>query len=142
VSGPGNLGPDAAVAAALVEALKAAPAVAALVAARVHADAPRHPVYPCISLSRQESRPFGPDDAQASGGLEHLLTVTCASKFGGPEEARAVTAAVRAALHNAPLAVAGRRLVTLRVTYADVFRAADRELSLGVLRVRAVTETL
>jgi len=136
VSGPLNA--EAALVAALVEALKAAPAVAALVAARVHADAPRHPVYPCVSLSRQESRPFGPE----ADGLEHLLTVTCASKFGGPEEARAVTSAVRAALHNAPVVVAGRRLVTLRVTYADVFRAADRELSLGVLRVRAVTEAL
>jgi len=133
-----SAGPDAAIAAALVEALKAAPAVSALVAARVHVDAPRRPAYPCVSLSRQESRPFGAD----ADGLEHLVTVTCASKFGGPEEARAVTAAVRAALHNAPLAVAGRRLVTLRVTYADVFRAADRELSLGVLRVRAVTEAL
>lgn len=131
-------GPDAALAAALVEALKAAPAVTALVAARVHGDAPRRPTFPCISLGRQESRPFGPD----ADGLEHVLTVTCASKFGGPEEARAVTAAARAALHNAPLTVAGRRLVTLRVTYADVFRAADRELSLGVLRVRAVTEAL
>ena len=131
-------GADAAIAAALVEALKAAPAVSALVAARVHGDPPRYPVYPCVSLGRQESRPFGPD----ADGLEHLLTVTCASKFGGPEEARAVTAAVRAALHNAPLAIPGRRLITLRVTYADVFRAADRELSLGVLRVRAVTEIL
>ena len=133
-----SAGSDAALAAAVVEALKAAPAVTVLVAARVHVDAPRHPVYPCISLSRQESRPFGPD----ADALEHLLTVTCASKFGGPEEARAVTAAVRAGLHNAPLSVAGRKLVTLRVTYADVFRAADRELSLGVLRVRAVTEAL
>ena len=142
MSGPLDTGPDAVLAAALVEALKAASAVAALVAARVHADAPRHPVYPCVSLSRQESRPFGPDGDLGADALEHLLTVTCASKFGGPEEARAVTAAVRAALHNAPLAVAGRRLITLRVTYADVFRAADRELSLGVLRVRAVTESV
>uniref|UniRef100_B0SVZ2 DUF3168 domain-containing protein n=1 Tax=Caulobacter sp. (strain K31) TaxID=366602 RepID=B0SVZ2_CAUSK len=132
-----SAGPDAALTAALVETLKAAPAVTTLVAQRVHADAPRHPVYPCVSMGRQESRPFGPD----ADALEHLVTVTCASKFGGPEEARAVTAAVRAALHNAPLSVAGRRLVTLRVTYADVFRAADRELSLGVLRVRAVTES-
>ena len=133
-----SAGSDAALTAALVEALKAAPAVTTLVAQRVHADPPRYPIYPCVSLGRQESRPFGPD----ADALEHLVTVTCASKFGGPEEARAVTAAVRAALHNAPLSVAGRRLVTLRVTYADVFRAADRELSLGVLRVRAVTETL
>jgi hypothetical protein len=133
-----SAGPDAALAAALVALLKAAPAVSALVAARVHGDAPRVPIYPCISLSRQESRPLGPD----ADGLEHLVTVTCASKFGGPEEARALTSAVRAAVHNAVPPVAGRRLVTLRVTYADVFRAADRELSLGVLRVRAVTESV
>ena len=133
-----SAGSDAALTAALVEALKAAPAVTTLVAQRVHADPPRYPIYPCVSLGRQESRPFGPD----ADALEHLVTVTCASKFGGPEEARAVTAAVRAALHNAPLSVAGRRLVTLRVTYADVFRAADGELSLGVLRVRAVTEAV
>lgn len=142
MSGPGNLGPEGALAAALVGALQAAPAVVALVAQRVHVDPPRNPTYPCVIVSRQESRPFGPDDVSASGGLEHLLTLTCASRFGGPEEARAVTAAVRAALHNASPAIAGHRLVTLRVTYADVFRAADRELSLGVLRVRAVTEAI
>lgn len=133
-----SAGPEGALAAAVVEALQAASAVSALVADRVHADAPRRPTYPCISLGRAESRPAGPD----RDSLEHLLTVTCASKFGGLEEARAVTAAARAALHNAALTLAGRRLITLRVTYADVFRAADRELSLGVLRVRAVTETL
>jgi hypothetical protein len=138
MSGPLGTGPDAALAAALIDTLKAVSAVSALVAGRVHGDAPRVPIYPCVSLSRQESRPFGPD----ADSLEHLVTVTCASRFGGPEEARAVTAAVRAALHNAAPPVAGRRLVTLRVTYADVFRAADRQLSLGVLRVRAVTEAL
>jgi len=135
-------GPEAALTAALVATLQGAPAVAALVERRVHADPPRRPTYPCVIASRQESRPFGPDDPQSGGALEHLLTLTCASRFGGPEEARAVTAAVRAAVHNAAPAVEGRRLVTLRVTYADVFRAADRELSLGVLRVRAVTESV
>ena len=136
-----SAGPDAALAAALVAALKAAPAVTALVAQRVYVDAPRSPTYPCVLVGRQESRPFGSDsDGPAVAALEHLVTVTAASRFGGPEEARALTAAIRAALHNAAPAVEARRLVTLRVTYADVFRAADRELSLGVLRVRAVTE--
>ena len=133
-----SAGPDAALSAALVEALKAAPAVTALVAARVHVDAPRRPTYPCVSLGRQESRAFGPD----ADGLEHLLTVTCASKFGGPEEARALVAAVRAALHDARPALSGRRLVNLRVPYADVFAGADRETTLGIVRVRAVTELL
>jgi hypothetical protein len=127
----------AAIAAALVEALKAAPAVVR----PGRRPRPRRRAAPS-GLSVRQPGPPGEPAPPDDDGLEHLLTLTCASKFGGPEEARAVTAAVRAALHNAPLAVAGRRLVTLRVTYADVFRAADRELSLGVLRVRAVTEAL
>ena len=34
----------------------------------------------------------------------------------------------------------GWRLVNLRATYADVFRASDRRTTAGVLRLRAVTE--
>ncbi|MBO9709154.1 MAG: DUF3168 domain-containing protein [Caulobacter sp.] len=133
-----SVDPERALAAALAAAAKAAPAVAAIVGARVHVDPPRHPTYPCVLVGRQESRPFDPDDG--AGGLEHLVSVTCASRFGGVEEVRALTAAVRTALHHAAPAVEGRRLVSLRVTYADVFQGADRELALGVLRVRAVTE--
>jgi hypothetical protein len=127
---------DQALAEGLVVALKAAPAVTALMGQRIYATAPRVPTYPCIAVSRIESR------ATVDEGLEHVLTLTAVSRFGGPEEARAVVAAVRAALHDARPAIPGRRLVTLRVTYADVFRAADRELTLGLLRVRAVTEPL
>ena len=47
---------------------------------------------------------------------------------------------MRARLHGADLALDGWRLVNLRVTYADVFRAADGRTVQGVLRVRAVTE--
>lgn len=130
---------DHALALALVEGLRAAPAVAALVADRVYATAPRRPTYPCLAVSRIESRPFG---GLGGEGLEHVVTLTAVSRFGGPEEARAVVAAVRAALHEAAPSIPGRRLVTLRVTYADVFRAADRDLSLGILRVRAVSEPL
>lgn len=130
---------DHALAQALVVGLKAAPAVSALLADRVHATPPRRPTYPCLAVSRIESRPFGGLDSE---GLEHVVTLTAVSRFGGPEEARAVVAAVRAALHDARPSIAGRRLVTLRVPYADVFRAADRDLSLGVLRVRAVSEPL
>ncbi|MBO9545699.1 DUF3168 domain-containing protein [Caulobacter sp.] len=120
---------------ALVAALKAAPAVTAVAGQRIHATAPRLPTYPCVVVTRTENRPVGENDA-----TEHLLTITCASRFGGPEEARALVAAVRAALHDARPALSGRRLVNLRVPYADVFAGADRETTLGVVRVRAVTE--
>ncbi|KQV56135.1 MULTISPECIES: DUF3168 domain-containing protein [unclassified Caulobacter] len=122
---------------ALVATLKAAPAVTALTGQRIHAMAPRLPTYPCVVVSRSEGRPVGGVDGE---GIEHLLTLTCASRFGGPEEARALVAAVRAALHDARPALAGRRLVNLRVPYADVFAGADRETTLGIVRVRAVTE--
>lgn len=120
---------------ALVTALKAAPAVTAIVGQRVHPASPRLPTYPCVAITRAESRPAGENDA-----VEHVLTLTCASRFGGPEEARSLVAAVRLALHDARPALAGRRLVNLRVPYADVFAGADRETILGVVRVRAVTE--
>lgn len=121
---------------ALVATLKAAPAVTVLAGQRVHAAAPRMPTYPCVVVTRAEARPVQDET------VEHLLTLTCASRFGGPEEARALVAAVRAALHDAKPALTGRRLVTLRVPYADVFAGADRETTLGVVRIRAVTEPL
>ena len=129
------MNPDTLLAQALVDLLKAAPAVTAIVGQRIHPVAPRVPTWPCLAVTRIESRPYGEGD-----GLEHVLTLTAVSRFGGPEEARAVVAAVRAALHEARPTLTGRRLVTLRVTYADVFRAADREQSLGIVRVRAVSE--
>lgn len=126
---------------ALVATLKAAPAVTAVAGQRIHASPPRLPTYPCVVVTRSEGRPLG-----SSGGendtIEHLLTLTCASRFGGPEEARALVAAVRAALHDARPTLTGRQLVNLRVPYADVFTGADRETTLGIVRVRAVTEAL
>lgn len=124
---------------ALVATLKAAPAVTVLAGQRIYGVSPRLPTYPCVVVTRSEERPVG---GVAGEGTEHLLTLTCASRFGGPEEARALVAAVRAALHDARPSLSGRRLVNLRVPYADVFAGADRETTLGIVRVRAVTETL
>jgi hypothetical protein len=121
----------------IVATLKAAPAVTAVAGQRIHGAAPRLPTYPCVVVTRSEGRAVGENDA-----IEHLLTITCASRFGGPEEARALVAAVRVALHDARPSLTGRQLVNLRVPYADVFAGADRETTLGVVRVRAVTEAL
>lgn len=128
---------DKALIEALVATLKATPAVTAIAGQRVYGASPRLPTFPCVVVTRAENKPFGGSGGE---GTEHILTLTCASRFGGPEEARALVAAVRAALHDARPAVTGRRLVNLRVPYADVFNGADRETILGVVRVRAVTE--
>lgn len=127
---------------ALVATLKAAPAVTAIVGQRLYGASPRLPTYPCVVVTRSETKAVGgtPDSEGGGEGIEHLLTLTCASRFGGPEEARALVAAVRLALHDARPALVGRRLVNLRVPFADIFAGADRETTLGVVRVRAVTE--
>lgn len=126
---------------ALVAAIRAAAlaheGVAALVAERVFDDPPADVVFPYITLGRVEAR-----SADASGGdaCEHAVTLHVWSRYGGRAEALGVIAALREALHNAPLALDGHRLVLLFAQFSDVFRAGDGRTTHGVLRLRAVTE--
>ncbi|MNU01808.1 hypothetical protein D3C72_2453210 [compost metagenome] len=56
------------------------------------------------------------------------------------EEARAVAAAVRARVTDAPLEADGVKAVSLGVTFTDVFRSPDLKRAWAVMRLRAVTE--
>lgn len=140
------LDPERALQGAVYARLRAEPALVPLLGSppRVHDAPPSDPVYPLLSFGRAQSRPWGGSDdgVAATEGAELALTLTCVSRFGGGEEAKAVAGAVRAALHDADLALDGWRLANLRVTYVDVFRAADNRLTLGVVRMRAVVEPL
>ena len=133
------MSPDLALHRALLDHLRADPGLVALLGdpPRIHDAPPAQPVWPMVVFGRAETRPWGGLDGE---GLEHALTLTCLSRFDGAEEAKAVVAALRARLHAAALTLDGWRLVNLRVTYGDVFRAADARTILGVLRLRAVTE--
>ena len=133
------MSPDLALQKALLDHLRADTALTALRGdpPRIHDAAPARPDWPMVVFGRAETRPWGGLEGE---GLEHALTLSCLSRFDGAEEAKAIVAAVRARLHGAGLALDGWRLVNLRVTYADVFRAADGRTVQGVLRVRAVTE--
>jgi dihydroxy-acid dehydratase len=64
--------------------------------------------------------------------------------FGGCDKTLPglMMALVRLSLHGASLNLDGHRLINLRVTYADLFKAADWRSTFGVLRLRAVTEPL
>lgn len=123
---------------ALIAHLRADAALQALLGnpARVWDAPPRFAVSPYLTIGRSESRPVEADGC----GVEHVLTLRCSSKFEGTEEAKAVSAAVRAAIHEAALEADGVRVVSIRLTYADVFRSSDQKRIWGVMRVRAVTE--
>ncbi|MEY4248438.1 MAG: hypothetical protein RJA87_71 [Pseudomonadota bacterium] len=136
-----SLDPERALQQALLTQLKANADLALLLGnpLRVYDEPPADIVYPYVSLGRSETRPWGGLDGE---GLEHVLSLTVVSVFGGSEEAKAVMALVRLSLHGAALSLDGHRLINLRVTYADLFKAADWRSTYGVLRLRAVTEPL
>ncbi|WP_396594220.1 DUF3168 domain-containing protein [Brevundimonas sp. R86498] len=125
---------------ALIRHLRADAALKALLGdpARVWDQPPRDVAWPHLLIGRSESRPVAAEGC----GIEHQLSLRCASRFGGMEEARAVCAALRAALHDVTLEADGVRTVSIRATYADVFRSNDHRRVWGVVRVRAVTEDL
>ncbi|MES2860865.1 MAG: DUF3168 domain-containing protein [Pseudomonadota bacterium] len=125
---------------ALIAHLRADGALQALLGdpARIWDEAPRGAAYPHLLIGRSESRLVAADGC----GVEHQLSLRCASRFGGTEEAKAICAAVRAAVHEAALAADGVRAVSIRATYADVFRSGDLKRVWGVVRIRAVTEDI
>ena len=120
----------------VLAALKADPAVAALVGGRVFDQAPEGAEHPHLVIGQCESRPVAAD----GGGVEQRLTLTGVSRFDRSDEAKAVAAAVRACLHEAVLEADGVRTATLRANFADVFRAGDGRRTYAVVRLRAVTE--
>ena len=127
---------EAALQAALIARLRADDALDALVGGRVWDGEPAKRVFPYVTVSRVESRPVRAD----GGGVEQVLTLTGHSRFEGLEETRAISAAIRAALHEADLTAEGVRVVNPRVTFADVFGSPEGRRSHAVVRVRAVTE--
>lgn len=133
-----TIDPERALSAALLAAVRADPGIAALVAGRAWDQPPPDPVHPYLQLGRVEVRPAGGGEPEE--GVELVATLTCVSRFGGKEEAAEVGAAVRDALHDADLPIADHRLVNLRVSFQDVFRASDWRSVYGVTRLRAVVE--
>ena len=104
--------------------------------ARIWDEPPGRRAFPHLTIGRCESRAVNADGC----GIEHSLTLSCVSTFGGTEEAKAIAAAVRARLFEAALEGGGVRTVSLRVVFTDVFRSRDLKRTWAVVRVRAVTE--
>jgi hypothetical protein len=119
-------------------ALTADTALTALIGpGRVYDDVPQASPLPYVTL--------GPVTAQdwstgSESGTEHLVTVHVWSGAGGKKQAHDILAAIRSALHDQPLSVAGHRLINLRHERSDIRRTPDGEATHGTARIRAVTE--
>jgi hypothetical protein len=130
--------PEHGLLAALRLAILNDPACAASVGVRVYDEIPPEPVFPLVVLGELRSTPA---DSAGRSALEHGVSVHVWSRGPGREEAALLLAALRSALHDAPLTLPGRRLVLLLAGFCDLFRRDGRLLH-GVLRLRAVTEPL
>jgi len=111
---------------------------AALGGSRVHDVPPASPEFPYVTLGEAQVLDWS---TATEGGQEHRLTLHAWSRQGGHSEAHSIAAILQQALHDAPLVLAGHRLVNLRTISADIRREAGGRTHHALVRFRAVTET-
>ena len=126
---------------ALKTALDGDSGVQALLGAppRIYDRPPDDVIFPYLTFGRWESRPADGDDVAL---IEHIFHLHVWSRYGGRAEARQTVGALRVATHNAQLVLPSHTLVNLRVTFTDVLRLPDGRTTQGVVRLRALTQTL
>jgi hypothetical protein len=123
---------------ALYSAVTGSAPLAALIGPpRVYDDVPQGAAFPYLTLGQSTLRDWstGTDDAE-----EHTLTLHVWSRAGGRREMHEVMDALRGALHDQPLVLAGHRLVNIRHEISEARRDPDGETYHGIVRFRAVTE--
>jgi hypothetical protein len=129
---------EAALIAGIIDALAASAAVKAALGdpARIFDDRAAGAAFPYAVVATSASRPA---DAAEVAAFEHEVSIEVWSREGGKADLFAALSAMREALHDQDIAVAGRRIVLLQVRAAEAARADDDTLR-GVLRVHAITE--
>lgn len=95
------------------------------------------PAYPNAVLERHQTSDAGSSCVPA---LEHRITISVASRWGGRRYAKEAIGFLRQALETSPLAIDGQTVVLQQVVFTDVLRTSDARLFRGVLQFRVVTE--
>lgn len=106
---------------------------------RIYDHVPRKPNYPYITFGQTTLRDWstGSDVAE-----EHTLTLHVWSLAAGRNEVHRIIDALRSALHERDLPIAGHRLINLRHELSEIRRESDGERFFGTVHLRAVTEPL
>lgn len=129
-----------AVQAAIVAALKASSAVTDLLAAgaaSVYDHVPEDAGFPFVTVGESAARPF---DGKGEDGMDQQVTIHCWSRQRGMKEAKAIMAAVVAALDRQSLALSGHSLVDIAFLFSDSLLDPDGLTRHGVQRFRVLTQ--
>jgi hypothetical protein len=105
--------------------------------AKIFDGAPRNAEAPYVHLGEMNARDWS---TATEAGVEIVFAVVAWSRAPGRSEALAIAERVRAALHEAALALAGWRLVNLRHMATETARAEKPEGRRAVVRFRAAME--
>ncbi len=106
-------------------------------APRIFDDVPQKSDFPYLTLGQSSVRDWS---TGTESGDEHILTVHVWSRASGRKQTHEIMGALKSALHNRALTLAGHRLVNLRHEFSDARREPDGETYHGIVRLRAVTE--
>ena len=104
---------------------------------RVYGDVPQAAPYPFITLGQSVIRDWS---TGAEDGAEHSLTLHVWSRSGGKKQVLEIIEAIRAVLHDQPLALADHHLANLRHEFSEARLDPDGDTFHGIVRYRAVTE--
>lgn len=106
---------------------------------RIYDEVPSQPQFPFATFDRASVRPV---NADMPGALEHQMTLKIWSHYGGRREALDGLHAMRNAIDAASMILDSHFLVSVRTTFADVFRVRTSRVFEAILNLRAVTEPL
>jgi hypothetical protein len=114
-----------------------APLVALLQGEHIYEELPHGAQASFVTFAEAETRDWSTKEAKAH---EHFVTLAVRTNSRSRKLASDIAAEIEAALDNAPLALAGHRLVNLRLVFWSIARAKSGDGYAGTLRFRAATE--
>ena len=131
--------PVLALRAAILARCKVDPTLAGLMGGQVRlADEPPRGAVPVYALfAEQEARDWS---TSSDRGHEHLLALAVWAAPGSAASAIAAADRIATLLDDAPLTLAGHRLVQLGVTARESARDDETGLTRAIVRLRATTE--
>jgi hypothetical protein len=114
-----------------------APLTALIGANRVFDQPPAAALPTYVTIGDETARDYG---SSAGDAQEHTVTIHTWSAQPSSVTCKEIMAAVRAALHEQPLALSAGRLVYLRQEFKETMRDPDGVTQHGLQRFRALTE--